>query len=326
MESPRRERWGIGMRQSRVRISRSALTAFAAFLLTLVLSGGPANTVLAADQSDASASGAVMAGGAGQSPAKLTYLSRDTASINDFLRLFYLPRDVIPAFLGGPNAIRVFATASVFFKPPMPLAETTSYPGLVDSTSLSLIALRCRPSDPSHVSPILATWPQVFTAITDDFGSSGFVCPTPPSPSPENELYCMVKDFVDTAQPAASTSLEHALSLGASLFDPGSPELAQALKKYYGIYPAFSGLGFSVKGSGDGHALSAQDALRNSVIPEYLLENVTLGVAGCSCVVVDSYTGGALIRSTRTGSGIAVAAAVAPASGPLACIAPVLEA
>lgn len=197
----------------------------------------------------------------------------------------------MPSSLGGPNAIRVFATAAVFFDPPMPLAQTTTYPGLVDSTNLSLVALRCRPSDPSQVSPILATWPNVFTAISNDFGSSGFTCPPPPSPSPENEVYCMVKDFVDTAQPAASTSLEHALSLGASLFDPGSPELAPVLKKYYGIYPAFSGLGFSVKGSGDGHTLSAQDALRNSVVPEYLLENVTLGVAGCSCVVVDSYKG-----------------------------------
>jgi hypothetical protein len=86
-------------------------------------------------------------------------------------------------------------------------------------------------------------------------------------------------------------SLEHAMSVGAALFDSGFPELAATLKKYYGIYPAFSGLGFSVKGSGDGHSLTALEALRQSITPEYLLKNVQLGVAGCHCVVVDPYAG-----------------------------------
>lgn len=227
---------------------------------------------------------------AADNPAVITDYSRDTAYINDFLRITYLPVDVIPQYLGGPSALRVFTTAARFFIPPISLAATSSYPGLVNDNTKAVVLLRCKPPDRSVVDPFLATWPQVFAAITEDFDAMGFTCP-PGSSTPENELWCLVKDFVDTAQPAAPVSLEHAMSLGAELFDPAHPELASALKKYYGIYPAFSGLGFSVKGSGDGHALTAQEALRQSIVPEYLLENVQLGVAGCHCVIVNPYQG-----------------------------------
>jgi hypothetical protein len=185
--------------------------------------------------------------------------------------------------------LHVFATASRFFIPPISLAATSSYPGLVNDNTKAVVLFRCKPQDRSLVDPFLATWPQVFTAITEDFDGMGFTCPG--NGTPENELWCMVKDFIDTAQPAAPTSLEHAMSLGAELFDPAHPELAATLKKYYGIYPAFSGLGFSVKGSGDGHSLTAQEALRQSIVPEYLLDNVQLGVAGCHCVIVNPYVG-----------------------------------
>lgn len=227
---------------------------------------------------------------ADDNPAVITDHSRDTAYINDFLRITYLPVDVIPQYLGGPSALRVFATASRFFTPPISLAATSSYPGLVNDNTRAVVLFRCKPPDRSLVDPFLATWPMVFAAITEDFGAMGFACPAGSS-TPENELWCLVKDFTDTAQPAAPTSLENAMSLGAELFDPSHPELAATLKKYYGIYPAFSGLGFSIKGSGDGHALTAQEALRQSIVPEYLLENVELGVAGCHCVIVNPYSG-----------------------------------
>jgi hypothetical protein len=223
-------------------------------------------------------------------PAVVTDHSRDTAYVNDFLRITYLPVGVIPQYLGGPSALRVFATASRFFIPPISLAATSSYPGLVNDNTKAVVLFRCKPPDRSLADPFLATWPQVFTAITEDFDGMGFTCPAD-ALTPENELWCLVKDFIDTAQPAASMSLEHAMSLAAELFDPAHPELAATLRKYYGIYPAFSGLGFSIKGSGDGHSLTAQEALRQSIVPEYLLENVQLGVAGCHCVIVDPYAG-----------------------------------
>ncbi len=224
-------------------------------------------------------------------PAVITDYSRDTAYTNDFLRITYLPIDVVPQYLGGPSALRVFATATRFFIPPSSLAATSSYPGLVNDNTKAVVLFRCRPPDRSLVDPFLAIWPKVFAAISEDFSGMGFTCPAGDGMTPENELWCMVKDFIDSPEPAAPTSLEHAMSVGAALFDPSHPELAAALKKYYGIYPAFSGLGFSVKGSGDGHSLSAQEALRQSIVPEYLLDNVQLGVAGCHCVIVDPYVG-----------------------------------
>ena len=47
------------------------------------------------------------------------------------------------------------------------------------------------------------------------------------------------------------------------------PARAEVLRHGYGIFPAFSGLGFSVKGSGAGAAMSGADVLRRSVTPEY---------------------------------------------------------
>jgi hypothetical protein len=57
----------------------------------------------------------------------------------------------------------------------------------------------------------------------------------------------------------------------------------------YGIYPAFTGLGFTVWGSSAGGAtvpMLTAGILRNSVVPEYLLKNATLEEANCRCVQV----------------------------------------
>ena len=46
-----------------------------------------------------------------------------------------------------------------------------------------------------------------------------------------------------------------------------------------------------MKGSGDGAPMLGADVLRRSVVPEYLLKNVTLGEAGCLCIAVPPYSG-----------------------------------
>jgi hypothetical protein len=79
-----------------------------------------------------------------------------------------------------------------------------------------------------------------------------------------------------------------------TLFDPGYPERANWLKTYYGIYPAFSGLGFSVKDSyylSPSNPTTSAQALQASIVPEYLLANVSLSDAGCRCIRVAPYAG-----------------------------------
>ncbi|HYB91362.1 MAG TPA: hypothetical protein VEC38_09975 [Candidatus Binataceae bacterium] len=223
-------------------------------------------------------------------PAVVTDLSRDPALANDFLRLTYLPAGIVPDHLGGPKAVRVFVTASSFFKPPLTLQETASYPGLVDSQSQVLVAFRCKNNDLSQFDALLASWPNVFTAIKEDYGGQ-FTCPPPPSSPPENEVYCLVKDYVDTPNTSASVAIEAAMSLGASMFDPDFPERASMLQSRYGIYPAFTGIGFSVKGSGDGGAELAAEFLRNAIVPEYLVINLPIADTTCRCIMVPPYDG-----------------------------------
>ncbi len=95
--------------------------------------------------------------------------ARDVGQTNDFLRLLFVPSGVKPTSLGVPSALRVFVTASDFFRPPMPLGTVTDYPGLVNRDDQDVVALRCTPSDPAKVEPILATWPNVLAKMQSDF-------------------------------------------------------------------------------------------------------------------------------------------------------------
>lgn len=222
-----------------------------------------------------------------QAPATVTDRSRDVTQTNDFLRLIFVTSQVKPDHLGGPNAFRVFAAATAFVEPPLPLADVVAYPGLVDQPDQDLVAMRCMPSDPTKVDPILATWPNVFDAVRSDFAPT-YTCPAP-SGSAENAVYCMVKDFIDAPSATAVVSLAAALNLGVTLF--ADADRAEVLRRRYGIYPAFSGLGFAVKGSGDGQPMPAVDVLRRSVTPEYLLRNVSFRDGGCFCLRVPPYAG-----------------------------------
>ena len=72
----------------------------------------------------------------------------------------------------------------------------------------------------------------------------------------------------------------------------GSTTGADVLFDLYGIGFGFSGLGFSVKDSflaGQSVALTAGQALEQSVVPEYLLDNVTLAEGNCRCIRVKPY-------------------------------------
>jgi hypothetical protein len=84
------------------------------------------------------------------------------------------------------------------------------------------------------------------------------------------------------------------LQLQGGAFQPtGSTVGADVLYDLYGIGDGFSGLGYSVKNSylaGNNISLNSTQILAQSVVPEYLLMNVTLGEGGCSCIRVNPYT------------------------------------
>jgi hypothetical protein len=81
---------------------------------------------------------------------------------------------------------------------------------------------------------------------------------------------------------------------GGAFMPTGSTSGANVLYDLYGIGYGFSGLGFSVKGSylsGSNVALTSGEALAQSVVPEYLVKNVTLAEGGCRCIRVKPYPG-----------------------------------
>jgi len=67
--------------------------------------------------------------------------------------------------------------------------------------------------------------------------------------------------------------------------------LAKWLQDNYGIYPALSGMGSSVKDSGSlsGQPMTSQQILVKSISSENLLKNVSLAGAGCRCISVAMY-------------------------------------
>ena len=227
-----------------------------------------------------------------EAPARLMDRSRDGSLVRDFLRLTFLPSGVTPTKLGGPNATWVFVGASSFYRPALPLGELLQFPGLTYEPGLTLFAMRCLPWNPSPLEPTLATWPRVAAIIAADLGGA-YSCPPPAGGSgsalAENAMYCVAKGFTDTPHATVVASLQTAADLVAALFlIPGSD---QVFRRRYGIFPAFSGLGFAVKGSGDGHLMTAAEVLQQSITPEYLVRNLTLAEGACSCIGVPPYPG-----------------------------------
>jgi len=223
---------------------------------------------------------------AAETPATITDRSRNMDQIDDFLRVIFLPPGVKPTTLGAPAALRVFFGASAFYRPPLSLGETLDFPGIPDRATQDLVALRCVP--PAQiVEPTLATWPNVFAMITADLGGP-YTCPAPAGAA-ENEVVCLARGFTDEPSPVASMPVHQALGVGVAML--ADPARADVLRRRYGIFPAFSGLGFSVKGSGNGAPMLGADVLRRSVVPEYLLRNVSLAAAGCRCISVPPYPG-----------------------------------
>ncbi|MGD9764458.1 MAG: hypothetical protein AB7V27_12140 [Candidatus Binatia bacterium] len=220
--------------------------------------------------------------------------TRDPQASNDFLRLVYLPHGVEPSGrLGAPSAVRVFAGAAAMFDPPLPLVDVADFFGIADDPDRELLVMRCRPDTAAALDACLASWPETFRVIELDLGSR-FTCPPQPG-SAENALLCLARTFADPPEPEATLALLGAFTVGSEMV--ADAQLAGVLRQRYGIFPSFSGLGLSVRGSGSGAPLTATEALRKAVVTEYLLLNATLADGGCRCIRVAPYAGrtGALL-------------------------------
>ena len=224
--------------------------------------------------------------------AESTASARDSEELKDFLRITWVPPDIQITRTGGPNAVRVFFTATSFFQPAMPVNRLASYLGLEDQPSNDLVALRCIPSNRYSTDATLATWPNALSAIQRDLAKKNLLCPSPDR-NAENEAYCIAKSYTEEPTNLVAKDLANVLKVANKLVDPAFPEVSDWLRRTYGIYPAFSGLGLAVKGSYN-RSESAAESLQSSVVPEYLMLNVPLADAGCRCLRIPPANGRAL--------------------------------
>jgi len=62
-------------------------------------------------------------------------------------------------------------------------------------------------------------------------------------------MACFAKGFSDPSEKVVPTSLAQMFSYAGTLYDGNHVALAKWLQDKYGIYPAFAGIGYSVKDS-----------------------------------------------------------------------------
>lgn len=210
----------------------------------------------------------------------------------DYLRVSFLPAGSTVTNLSRPGALRAFTTATALYSPPLKLADMPNYSGLVNNDEKVLVAMRCRPSHPEVVDAVLATWPNVFLAVQRDVPVTSGACAAAPA-HPATQMACFARAFSDPPATKVPSSLAHTFNYAATLYDADHKALADWLQNNYGIYPAFSGMGYSVKDSYsiDKQPMSSQEVLVKSVSSEYILKNVTLAEAGCRCISVAPYPG-----------------------------------
>lgn len=226
-----------------------------------------------------------------ETPALLVGRSHDPEQVGDYLRLIFVPASVDVTTLGAPGAVRVFVAASDYFAPPLALDEVADLLGVPDAPTRDLVALRCTPDDAAALDARFATWPALFQIIRADLGGQ-YSCPPPPGGSPENAAYCLADAYRDTPSVVVARALATALEFGAGLLE--DPATAEVVRHRYGVYPGFSGLGLTVRGSGSSPALDAGETLRDVVPPEYLVRNAPLADGGCRCIRVPPYEGRAM--------------------------------
>jgi len=214
------------------------------------------------------------------------------ATPDDFLRVTFVPAGVSVTTLSRPGSLRAFATATEVYDPPLRLKDFPYYSGLINDDTKTLVAMRCQPPQREKVDALLATWPNVFTAIQRDLALDAKKCDGTATDD-DTRAFCFAHQYTDTPGDTVPISLAHTFSFAAQAFAADST-LAAWLKTKYGIFPAFSGMGFSVKDSyylDAQHPMGAQEILVKSISPVYILKNVSLKEAGCSCISVAPYPG-----------------------------------
>jgi hypothetical protein len=218
----------------------------------------------------------------------MTERSRDVERTSDFIRAFFVPPGIKVDHFSLPTAFRAFFSDSRFYDPPGSINAYLTFVGNSYDSTNDLVVMRCRPSETQKAAldPLLATWPNVFSAIATDLGSQSYTCPSPTA-NGDNEIFCTADSFMDQQQVTYVNGLLTMLQAAAQVF--ATSESAASIRQRYGAYPAFTGLGFTVEGSSNNAPLTDAQVLQQSVVPEYILINSSLADGACRCIQVPTY-------------------------------------
>jgi len=220
-------------------------------------------------------------------PANITDDSRSN-SYNDFLRVIWVPHGTSVTTI--TRGIRGLFSASLFFKPSVTVDEYVRFAGNFYREGQDFVEMRCIPTPEQRivVTPFLATWPNTFPIIASDLGGPSHDCNSPLLTPGEKQICSLSSQYHEHPDSIYDNGLASALDLGSQLF--GTQESISALSKDYGIFTAFTGLGFTVQASADVTGatvpMNSSEVLRNSIIPEYFLKNSALANANCRCLQV----------------------------------------
>ena len=220
-----------------------------------------------------------------------------SALYDDFTRVVWVPASVnVTSFTLG---LRAFFSATSFLQPGVRVRDLLRYAGNFFHPARDMAVMRCKPAPGAQrraVQSILATWPNVFPAIAADLA---------PCSAQTDEvlrrLCFLASTYVDTPSDVYDVGLAATLTHGAEMFS--TPGQIDALNAKWGIFTAFTGLGYTVANSanetGAIRSFTTRQVLRESIVPEYLLKNAPLAQANCRCLRLSATLGQEAILNQR---------------------------
>ena len=192
--------------------------------------------------------------------------------------------------LGRDGAVRAFVSPARYFARGVSIGAAAALLGNRYDAAQDVVIMFCKAnSDPRLFDARLATWLNLADAITTDLKEPAD-CATPASG--DERLYCRALEVRSAGQAPSGKwvagALKRLYSAVGTLLDDQTA--AEQLRERYGVTESFSGLGFSVGGTGGPASIvRPEEVLSELTVPEYIVSNVSLEDAGCKCIRVAPY-------------------------------------
>lgn len=195
----------------------------------------------------------------------------------DLMRLFLVNEREFVDSLGKPGSLRAFMTPTAVLDG-LTLGRALSLMGVIYDKDEDVVILRCIGADERVADPRLATIHELLNIVGESCRSgelSGGLC------DGRREYDGVIRE--DTAVAFLAKSYGFADELFSN------DDFRNELRKRYSVWPGFTGLGYSIAGSGiDGERYGA-DMFSRLKTPEYLVKNESLEVLKCHCVRISPY-------------------------------------